>query len=441
MLKFEIGCGKYFVAPPRTKRKLEAEMNFLPLVDEKDEKEKDWKKDKKEKKEEKKVKCTEQLQQTLILTSLGGKPTLGSESKLLASTEKKKKKLTDWTPTPKSRWLEQKIEADIREFFSREKLPLLSTNKHALQFNLEECPRYYSFERQDPDGKLGLLAKRQRTPWWFDERKNSMTGSKIVKALNFFDIDSMEKTWYETYDPDNPVYLDMLAYDAENEQQAAKEAECMEWGTHNEPNALATLIYHLGVKYDLEFYETTLTPIPITGEQRFLMEIIKKTLKTEFNYDWVEGDEKIWAKFAKSTPDISGKECRTGILFASELKCAYGLRLPKVYNEIPYYYYLQLQFHMLTNPKIEYGHLVSWSPKTTRIWRVEKDLQACKMALPALVFFHKMGLDKTPPSSTIDDKLIKKIKDYCREQVENAIFLGEFPSVYASKSRGTEEKV
>jgi hypothetical protein len=395
---FEIGCGKYYV-DNATKRKLFTSENVTfikPLVAEK--------------------------KTIQLLLKPKPKPLLMQEEK-----EEKENK-SGWVKTRKSKWIQDKNESDIRTFFSREKIPLLPLSALSA-FDLDSCTRYFSFERQDPSGDLQLINKRQRSPWWFKERLCTLTGSKLVNAMGLFDFDSFLKTWYETYDGTNLILDDMTKSQCGDE--ITKGEECMAWGTFHEIDALATLVHHLAVENDLEFYETTLTRISLP---KYLVDLIKVTLKKEFNHDWKdEIDDEIWSNAFKSSPDCSGKECRTGNVFVAELKCAYGLRFPKTYAEIPYYYYPQVQFHMLTNPKAEYAYFLSWSPTRSKIWRVERDTQFWKIAIPALCYFHKMGLDKVPPSSLMDSRIGKDVKEYCKEQSENCIYIGEFDSIFAKR--------
>ena len=292
-------------------------------------------------------------------------------------------------------------------------------------FNLDNCTRYYSFERQDPTGQL--CKKRQRSDLWRKERLKTITGSKLVNLIPMFEWAKFIKVWYETYQETNPIIQELQSLESVCEKE--KSEECMAWGTYHEIDALATFIYHLGDKLDLEFSETTLTRIPLSHS---LLSIIKNTLKREFNYTWENGkDDEIWSRAFKVSPDLSGRERITNNNFVAEFKCAYGLRMPRVYDGVPYYYYPQAQYHMLTRSDIEYCYFVSWSPKQTRIWRIERDNVFWNYTMPLLAYFHKLGLDGQVPISVMNETICRQVKDYCKEQVETCTLIGDFTSVYS----------
>lgn len=396
---FEIGCGKFYVSQHVTclvKRKFE-------------------------------VKFIEPLPNIQLSQSVIGK---NGQVEIMAKEEKYQSK-SDWTKKRDSKWLQDKKDSDKRLFFQRDKVEMIPLKiSQEKVYDLNACVRYHSFERQDSiDGKSNLVNKRQRSEWWFKERLKTITGSKLVSVIGMFDYDSFLRTWYESYDDKHAVLQDMNHAKEQDRVDNEKTMECMEWGTNHEIDGLATLIHHLGDKYNLEFCETTLSNIH-PSMQHF--EIIKKTLKDHLNYEWKDGiDDEVFKNAFKSSPDASGKECISNEPFVVEIKCAYGIRSPKTYTEFPYYYYPQVQFHLLTNKKAEYAYFVSWSPTLTKIWRVDRDNQFWRITMPCLAYFHKLGMNNTPPASLINNKLNKEIKEYCKEQAENCIFIGEFDSIYS----------
>lgn len=278
---------------------------------------------------------------------------------------------------------------------------------------------------------IKLIDMRQRSPWWFKEREKKVTGSKLTNIFGFWGLSKFWTTWFDCYDPDNPILKEIISSYAESDREIAKGKECMAWGTFHENDGLATVIHHLGNKNNLIFYEITLTTIRWSVAH---LNLIKTYLLQDFNHVWTDGvDDHIWQNaFCADSPDFIGYECISNDVFAGEIKCAYGLRDPKTYERgIPYWYYAQSQLHMLVRPDIQYCFFVSWSPTRTKIWRINKDLNFWTLALRPLVYFHKCGLDKKPPRSLIQP--CKKLIDYCELQCQSALFLGEFKSCFSKE--------
>lgn len=391
-------------------------------------------------------------------------------------------------------WIKYKKSTDLKEFLSRPPIPLTPpTHEGAIIVDLSQAANYFPFEKQDTkrlaryklnsnltpslkssinnidDVKLGVNPNdavnttvngfdhlRQRGEWWFNQRLKTLTGSKLVNILGLFGFEEHLKTWHDTYDDDVKKKQDEQLAEKLTPEQANNKLrgdESMAWGTFNEANALATVVKNFP---NINFYETTIQPIEWINQS--YIEVIKKTLKQSYNHQWDEvKDGALWRHFAKSTPDAEAEECisndgdntnvnSTGDAkingkvkclspdqFPFEFKCSYGLRCPKLWEEVAWYYYAQVQYHILTNPKSKFCYIVSWTPLKTRIWRINRDTGFWNMALPLLVHFHKAGLDNRPPQSLPDPKLSNAIKDYCKSKSESAIFIGEYESCFAKR--------
>jgi hypothetical protein len=316
-------------------------------------------------------------------------------------------------------------------------------------------------ENNNNNSNLNLLVNlRQRSDWWFEQRINRVTGSKLTNIFGFWDLARLWITWFQTYDPNNKILEEVIKSQDESERERAKSQECMAWGTDHEDDGIATALHYLSLegkqrKVQVNIYETTITPIKWSAQH---LQKIKEYLLKDFKYIWQDGhDDEIWQNaFVADTPDFLGYEIDLNlnldsddliendnhnknrnknniIYFAGEVKCAYGLRHPKIYENVPYWYYAQAQLHMLVRPDIEFCYFISWSPTKTRIWKINKDITFWDLALRPMVYFHKFYLDKKPPKSFVDSRFCEKLKEYCKIRCEMAILIGEFPSCFAKK--------
>ncbi len=325
-VKFEIGCGKFFVRPTSLKRKFETKV--------------------------------QNISKTLAPVSKIAAPTVGAKSvqrKLVFSTKSNggtdegggstkpvkgdiipddyttdpvlKKRMKTAASLAEASLPENlqrcasgraKSKVDVRRFFLAKPIPL-GVPKGAKTIDLQNHPRYYSFERQMATGKYGGFAKgvtppftpakgvappftpaeivaspssissleqagveggatplaatpsgttsppltpdqiRQRGTLWFKWRMKTVTGSKLIDIVCPFQRLAHVKTWYETYQPDSPILAALIASVPELEKK--RDQERMAWGTYHEEDSLATIVHELGDKLDLDFFETTLSKI------------------------------------------------------------------------------------------------------------------------------------------------------------------------------------
>lgn len=79
---------------------------------------------------------------------------------------------------------------------------------------------------------------------------------------------------------------------------------------------------------------------------------------------------------------------------------------------------------------ISHCYLVSWGPLKTKIWKMKRDLAFWRLALPLLMYLHKHGMERTPPTAVFDSKLVSALKRYCTQNAESAEYIGEYDSVY-----------
>jgi hypothetical protein len=298
-----------------------------------------------------------------------------------------------------------------------------------LLFDLHASARYHSFDRQDPSGQK--CQYRQRGEAWQRMRQRCVTGSRTIGVLMLFGFAQCLQNWYEAYDPDSPVLAALLAN--RDPREVVQQEECMAWGTYHEIDATASLLYHLGDVLDISVYETTLIPIRLT-ERSQLIALVQSALASLYKHTWCKDkDEEMWNECLRDTPDGYGREHRTGRKFVIENKAAYGLRAPKAYEAAKWYYYPQMQLHLQTDTDLEYCLLNSWSPSITRIWRVNKDMEFWNLAMPFVVSWHRMGLNKTPPTeqTVLEPHRVQRLIRHCQAKCRAAVLVGEFPSVYS----------
>jgi hypothetical protein len=328
-------------------------------------------------------------------------------------------------------WLEKKHERDRQEFFSRDKIdPYIPKDKPELLFDMTRTPRYKIIEEYDKT----LLAYRQRMERWYKERENKITGSKLVNALGIFGIVGLQIAWYETYDPENPKLAALKAL--EDEVQKEMGAERMAFGTANEIHANATIIKHLGDSWNIELYETPLSPI---NPPEHFKESVKSALKRLWKHEWnEERDAPIWVHCFADSPDGKCQFLETGQFFSVEDKTPLGNRDPLPYSCVKYYYYPQCQLHMLTLPIEQQANafclFCSWSPTLTKVWKVKYDPLFWQLAMPTFLQFRKSGLEKKCPEKLFDEKESAFISMYIKKYSQvNSELVGEFPSVFSTE--------
>lgn len=278
----------------------------------------------------------------------------------------------------------------------------LSVNSNVFE-NFKDV--YIDFDDiRHPQPELKVL--RQREAKWFDERKNRLTASKLPQILGFFN--GFLKSFDSTYN------------DKEDKFDALQQ-ERMDWGTQNELNGLATfykfVLEHANEKQEPKLYETTIANIKWSESQQNL---ILKTLKT-LDPSITELTED-WKKFLLATPDglLRFKKSEEQIEQTwVEIKCPYGMRRPKLYDNVPWYYFPQLQLQlMIDRPITNFLYFVCWTPTRTRIWKVYKDFSVWNLILPRLVEVHYCGINKKMPKP--DRDRVKKIIAHCKRQVEDS---------------------
>jgi hypothetical protein len=260
----------------------------------------------------------------------------------------------------------------------------------------------------------------------------------------------MQEVYYDTYDPDDPAYVARLAAlralrkedypRLSREWYTAADYECgqesMQWGTYHEEDAVATFLHHLGGELDIQLSESTLLPVRLPAE---LMDLVRRTHAELYpDCPWrADVDEEIWNDMLRDSPDGNGIEKRTGRRFALETKAAYHGRNPTAYKKALWYQVPQQHNHMATDISMTHCYLVCWSPTRTKIWKLLRDLTFWKLALPLLMFMHKHGLARQPPTRVFDVARVKQLKKYCQQQAVGAHYIGEYASVF-SKHRSSD---
>ena len=317
-------------------------------------------------------------------------------------------------PETKLSFIESQNIKNMKLFMQAPKRSLLPPDD-AKEFDLFASNLFRTVDVQDPTGALGLIQKRQRTPWWFKARENQITGSKKANAAGLFGLDGVLSCWRETYDRKNIPKME--------EMEKLKMMECCAHGSFSEIDAVASVAAHYGVQHDMMFEECILTPAtlrnPIPAEiERIWVEMFKQP--------WNEKWKKVWLNFLSTSPDIKGFYTKTGLRVVWELKAPYGHRLPACYKYVPYYYYGQCQLHMLAE-NVDGCYFASWSPEETRVWYVEFSLEYWMEVLPLLMDFHWHGLRGVPPTKLYDAGRTERVKRICSKK---SLYLGSIPSVY-----------
>lgn len=296
-----------------------------------------------------------------------------------------------------------------KEFFSRDKHSLV-VPQGAPTFDLLKS----GFRTLDTQGS-DFIEKRQRTPWWFQARKNKLTGSKIANAMGFFGLDGLIKCLYETYDYGAKMKQD--------EKEEIKMRECMAWGSCHEIDALASVVKHFTEKYNATFEECILTPATIRPE---IQKIMEHSWTKILGQKWTPKWKTEFNQFLATSPDIKGYYLH-GLRMVWELKCKYGTRQPGVYDHVPWYYITQCQLHMLAE-KTDGCHFACWSPEETRVWYVKYMLPFWEEGMVLLMHFHYLGLNRIVPTELFDEARTERVKKLCKGQ---HLYLGSIPSVYS----------
>lgn len=134
--------------------------------------------------------------------------------------------------------------------------------------------RWLPLEVQPRAAELNLVARRQHSPRWFEERHESgITGTTLQKFLGFTfgagaDVlgtirgqrDKTWRTWETPYDAAKQAGGGDLEF--EDDRDEARGRECMAWGTEHEDDVLATL---LDVRPTIALRECTLQHLPCEG--------------------------------------------------------------------------------------------------------------------------------------------------------------------------------
>lgn len=212
--------------------------------------------------------------------------------------------------------------------------------------------------------------------------------------------------------------------DEQNQQRQTQKRECMAWGTYHEVDGVATFLHCWGEDLDIVLYETTSMPVPLDAD---LLAAARQAWLDLFHE---AVDDAVLHDMLRDSPDGIGVE-RSGREFALEVKSSYGLRDPKPYKTFQWYHVLQCQLHMRTKPSIAHCYLVAWSPRTTKLWKIKRDDTIWQTALPLLVFFHKRGLDRQPPTALLDERRANQLIYLCRKRSAEAEYIGQRPSVYS----------
>jgi hypothetical protein len=309
----------------------------------------------------------------------------------------------------KLNFVEKMNKRSMREFFKGKKHSLV-VPQSAPTFDLLKSG-YRTLDTQDPR----LLQKRQRTPWWFNARYHKLTGSKLANAMGFFGLDGLIKVLYETYDYGKKV--------EEDEKEEIKKQECMAWGSCHEIDALATIVKHFSKKYGATFEECILTPATLRPE---IQKIVDNAWTEILGQKWTPEWRAIFNNFLATSPDIKGFYLH-GLRMVWELKCKYGPRVPGVYDHVPWYYIPQCQLHMLAE-ETDGCHFGAWSPTETRLWYVKYSLQFWEEAMPLLMHFHYLGLNRIVPTTLFDEPRTKRAIKFCKQ---DQLYLGSIPSVYS----------
>ena len=334
--------------------------------------------------------------------------------------------------------MQHKAEKDLQLFKSRFKIdpyiPKLDEEYFEGQLvDMINNDRYHIVEEKAPEDSF----RRQRSAYWYQNRKGKITGSKTTSVVASFGLKQLQMCYYETYDDKNPTL--QILKNEENEEQKAKSAELMHYGSVMEIHGHATILKHLGEKWNIDIHECILSPIYPAD---YFIQAVRKSFLDLFNRQCGSDDElRKWivAAFGDS-PDGLGQFRDTGSFFLIELKTPLGLRLPLPYDKVKYYYYIQMQLHMKTLP-VEHQTpdlfclFGSWTPTISKFWKVKYDPLFWKLAMPLFVRFLDNGLNKKQCPQTIEDQeLVDFIDIYVKDASErNSEYVGEFLSAFSSK--------
>ena len=185
--------------------------------------------------------------------------------------------------------------------------------------------RFFSLAAQ------GIEEPQQRTPEWFEKRKNKLSGSKLSNFL-FCKTDEERLIWYEEVfeGRKKPPFTD-------------EQLDYMAWGSKHEDTAMLEFLKR---KHDIMAFEA-----PHVQHN---------------SVEWLSATpDGFYQTFDPSEEDL--KITDQGIL---EIKCPGKSK--KCNTKVTYYYVPQMYLEMACSDQ-KNAIFISWGPKMLRAWRLEWD--------------------------------------------------------------------
>lgn len=224
----------------------------------------------------------------------------------------------------------------------------------------------------------------QRSPEWFQSRRNRLTGSNVGAALGinpFKTPDDLIRQMVRNYHGAEPEFKGNVATD---------------WGTNHEPEAA------------LEYTMETGSHIEVCGFFEF--------------EDWLG-----------ASPD--GQVLETGLI---EIKCPYGQRKKnppqfKTIHEQPHYF-AQMQIEMLCANR-QWCDFFQWAPHGTMIERVHADVHWVDYYLPKLYEFYLRYVAERDNPDHLEPKLKEVNNQRVRQLVEEYHDLSEVIDVASERRK------
>lgn len=333
--------------------------------------------------------------------------------------------------------LDLKKDRDMQEFKSRFKIdpyiPKLDEEWFEGQLvDMINNDRYHITEESD----WQTAFKKQRSAFWYQNRKGKITGSKTTSVVMSFGERDRKICYYETFDDQNPELARLKSEESQEEKERSQ--EFMGWGTFNEIQAHATILRHLGASWNIEISECILSTI---NPPPYFVQAFRESFKRLFNIEFGSDQElKQWIITAYAdSPDGKLFYRNTNTFCMIEIKTPNGNRCPVPYEKVKYYYYLQMQLHLLTleeqyHTKDLFCLFVSWSPTITRIFKVMYDPLVWKLSMDLFVEFLYYGhFAKKCPEKAMNPDLVEFVDYYIKNASErNSEIVGEYPSCFSS---------
>ncbi len=234
--------------------------------------------------------------------------------------------------------------------------------------------RFYSLEDQN------IKVPAQRTPEWFDMRRNKLSGSKLSNFLfvkNHQDVITMYNEVFEGQK--KPPF---------SEEQIS----WMNWGSKHEDEAMYNLLHNLKDIYVFE------APMVQHSDTIFLS----------------ASPDGFYEKY-----DLRGECIETGVV---EIKCP--AKAKKASTKVTYYYVPQMYLEMACSGR-RLAIFCSWGPKKTRAWKIRWDDSMWSALCKCIQEFRTI---KSHPNFDRFAMAQYHLRMACHQVVGDAEFLGEWDS-------------